>query len=106
MPPHPRGPFDGHDRGAIQSADAASRADPRLAQTNSGHYARRDKSEQPVVVTPHWTGREAAALRRARRMSIRAYAAHLGVSPAAVANWERRGERARMRTETQQILDT
>jgi hypothetical protein len=39
-------------------------------------------------------------------MSIRAYAAHLGVSPAAVANWERRGEQARMRTETQQILDT
>jgi tetratricopeptide (TPR) repeat protein len=59
-----------------------------------------------MVVTPRWTGRETAALRRAHRMSIRAYAAHLGVSPAAVMNWERRGDQARLRTETQQILDT
>ncbi len=29
-----------------------------------------------------WTGREAAALRLARRMSVRAYAAHLGVTTA------------------------
>jgi tetratricopeptide (TPR) repeat protein len=36
---------------------------------------------------------------------VRAYASHLGLSAAAVSNWERRQERARLRTETQQILD-
>ncbi|MDG4834104.1 hypothetical protein O7627_33105 [Solwaraspora sp. WMMD1047] len=38
-------------------------------------------------------------------MSIRAYAAHLGVSPATVANWDSRGRLARLNTETQQLLD-
>lgn len=52
-----------------------------------------------------WTGRDAAALRQARRISIRAYAAHLGVAVATVSNWESRGEQARLRTETQQLLD-
>ncbi|GGL18988.1 helix-turn-helix domain-containing protein [Mangrovihabitans endophyticus] len=58
------------------------------------------------MTVPCWTGREAAALRQARRMSIRAYAQHLGVSLDTVANWQRRGEQARLRTETQQMLDT
>ena len=58
-----------------------------------------------MVVAPRWTGREAAALRQARRMSVRAYAAALGVSAATVANWDSRGERARLNTETQQLLD-
>lgn len=58
-----------------------------------------------MVVTPRWTGLEAAALRQARRMSIRAYAAHLGISPATVANWDSRGQLARLNTETQQLLD-
>jgi len=39
-------------------------------------------------------------------MSVRAFAAHLGVAAASVTNWERRGERIRLRDETQQILDT
>ncbi|GGL19016.1 hypothetical protein GCM10012284_61970 [Mangrovihabitans endophyticus] len=52
-----------------------------------------------------WSGREAKALRLARRMSIRAYAAHLGVAVASVANWERRGTAIRLRHETQEILD-
>jgi hypothetical protein len=38
-------------------------------------------------------------------MSIRAYAAHLGVSIATVSNWDSRGELARLNTETQQLLD-
>ncbi len=58
-----------------------------------------------MVVAPRWTGLEAAALRQARRMSIRASAAHLGVSAATVANWDSRGELARLNTETQQLLD-
>ena len=52
-----------------------------------------------------WTGREAAALRLARRMSVRAYAAHLGVTTATVSNWHSRAEHARLRTATQQMLD-
>jgi transcriptional regulator with XRE-family HTH domain len=58
-----------------------------------------------MIVIRRWTGREAAALRQAKRMSIRAFAAHLGVTVATVSNWESRGELARLRTETQQILD-
>lgn len=58
-----------------------------------------------MVVTHRWTGREAAALRQARRMSIRAFAAHLGVAVATVSNWDSRGEHAQLRTETQQLLD-
>lgn len=58
-----------------------------------------------MVVIRKWTGREAAALRQAKRMSIRAFAAHLGVTVATVSNWESRGELARLRTETQQLLD-
>lgn len=52
-----------------------------------------------------WTGQEARALRVARRMSVRAFAIHLGVSAASVANWERRGIKIRLRHETQEILD-
>jgi hypothetical protein len=58
-----------------------------------------------MVVVRRWTGREATALRHARRMSIRAYAAHLGVAVATVSNWDSRGEHARLNTETQQLLD-
>ncbi|GAA1100911.1 orotidine 5'-phosphate decarboxylase / HUMPS family protein [Nocardiopsis metallicus] len=53
-----------------------------------------------------WTGREARAFREAKRMSVREFAAHLGVNDAAVSNWERRGTRARLRYDTQQLLDT
>ncbi|HET8660338.1 MAG TPA: hypothetical protein VFM55_15230 [Micromonosporaceae bacterium] len=38
-------------------------------------------------------------------MSVRAYAAHLGVTVATVSNWSSRGARAHLRTETQQLLD-
>lgn len=57
-------------------------------------------------VVARWTGREARALREAKRMSVREFAAHLGVNDAAVSNWERRGSEARLRYDTQQLLDT
>lgn len=38
-------------------------------------------------------------------MSVRAFATHLGVAVASVTNWEQRGERIRLRHETQEILD-
>ncbi len=56
----------------------------------------------PVV---RWTGRQTKALRQARRLSIRAFAEHLGVAMGSVVNWERRGEQVRLRGETQEILD-
>ncbi|GAA2522579.1 orotidine 5'-phosphate decarboxylase / HUMPS family protein [Pilimelia columellifera] len=52
-----------------------------------------------------WSGLEARLLRQARRMSVREFASHLGVNDAAVSNWERRGVQARLRYQTQQILD-
>ncbi|PWU48503.1 hypothetical protein DLJ47_28160 [Micromonospora sp. S4605] len=36
---------------------------------------------------------------------MRGFAEHLGVNPAAVSNWEKRGTATRMRYETQQMLD-
>lgn len=52
-----------------------------------------------------WSDREARALRDARRRSVRAFAAHLDVAIASVTNWQKRGERIRLRDETQEILD-
>jgi transcriptional regulator with XRE-family HTH domain len=57
------------------------------------------------AVVPRWSGLEARALREAMRISIREFAAHLGVNDAAVANWEKRGALAKLRYETQQLLD-
>ncbi|MGH3320976.1 MAG: helix-turn-helix domain-containing protein [Streptosporangiaceae bacterium] len=57
------------------------------------------------AVVARWSGREAKALREAKRMSLRDYAAHLGVSEVALSNLENKGERARLRYETQQLLD-
>jgi transcriptional regulator with XRE-family HTH domain len=53
-----------------------------------------------------WSGREARALRLAMRMSVREFASHLGINDSAVSNWERRGDQARLRYQTQQDLDT
>ncbi|WP_409493980.1 orotidine 5'-phosphate decarboxylase / HUMPS family protein [Amycolatopsis sp. cmx-11-12] len=39
-------------------------------------------------------------------MSVREFAGHLGFNDAAVSNWESRGEKAKLRTATQQVLDT
>lgn len=61
--------------------------------------------DRAVATVTKWSGLEARALRHARRMSVREFAAHLGVNDAAVSNWERRGELARLRYQTQQILD-
>ncbi|HEY2265364.1 MAG TPA: helix-turn-helix domain-containing protein [Streptosporangiaceae bacterium] len=53
-----------------------------------------------------WTGRETRALRGALRLSVRAFAEHLGVSPRTVSKWERLGEATRPYPDTQAILDT
>ncbi len=55
---------------------------------------------------PQWTGREIRALREARRMSVRAFAAHLGVSDRMVSKWESSGDAIRPRSSNQAALDT
>lgn len=53
-----------------------------------------------------WTGREAAALRTAMRLSVRAFAEHLGVAVRTVSKWEQFGAATRPHPDTQAILDT
>lgn len=53
-----------------------------------------------------WTGREARVLRGALRLSVRAFAEHLGVAPRTVSKWEQLGEATRPHPDTQAILDT
>ena len=53
-----------------------------------------------------WTGREARALREALRMSIRDFAARLGVSERAVSKWEAGGAAMTPRPDSQALLDT
>ncbi|MFJ5984786.1 helix-turn-helix domain-containing protein [Lentzea sp. NPDC092896] len=54
----------------------------------------------------HWTGREARALRRALRLSVRAFAERLGVGVRTVTKWESLGARTTPRPFMQSILDT
>jgi transcriptional regulator with XRE-family HTH domain len=53
-----------------------------------------------------WSGRETRALREAKRMSLREFAAYLGVSDRTVSKWEAGADRMRPRPDSQAILDT
>jgi hypothetical protein len=53
-----------------------------------------------------WTGREANALRTALRMSVTAFAEHLGAARRTVAKWSSQGERVLLRADMQAALDT
>ncbi|WP_328830845.1 hypothetical protein OHT77_25860 [Streptomyces sp. NBC_00252] len=59
-----------------------------------------------MVGVRQWTGREASVLRAALRMSMRAFAEHLGVALRTVAKWESLGAETQPRPDTQAILDT
>ena len=59
-----------------------------------------------MTTVPQWSGREVRALRSARRMSVREFAAHLGVSDRMVSKWEAGGEAMRPRSVNQAALDT
>ena len=59
-----------------------------------------------MSTVPQWTGREVRALREARRMSVREFAAHLGVSDRMVSKWEAGGDAMRPRAMNQAALDT
>lgn len=59
-----------------------------------------------MVTVQRWSGREARLLRDALRMSLRDFAAYLGVSDRTVSNWEAGGAGYQPRAESQGILDT
>lgn len=70
----------------------------------------RSTTSQPEVLRPAayffvWTGYEVRLLREARRMSVREFAAHLGVSDRMVSKWEAGGRGIRPRPVNQQVLD-
>ncbi len=60
----------------------------------------------PMVTVARWTGAETKALRQAMRLSIRAFAAHLGVDARTVNKWEARGNTITLLPDTQALLDT
>ncbi|MDH6143279.1 transcriptional regulator with XRE-family HTH domain [Kitasatospora sp. GP30] len=53
-----------------------------------------------------WTGLEATALRKALRLSVRAFAQCLGVAERTISKWEALGAATHPRPDTQAILDT
>lgn len=58
------------------------------------------------VIVQHWTVTEIRALRLARRMSVREFAAHLGVSARVVSRWENTAAPSKPRPMNQAALDT
>jgi transcriptional regulator with XRE-family HTH domain len=58
-----------------------------------------------MITVSRWSGLEARALREAKRLSVRDFAARLDINDAAVAKWEHRGAVAQLRLQTQQKLD-
>ncbi|WP_326688406.1 hypothetical protein OIE63_15415 [Streptomyces sp. NBC_01795] len=59
-----------------------------------------------MATVHHWTGLEARALRLALRMSVRTFAAHLGVGVRTISKWEKLLSSTEPRQDTQAILDT
>lgn len=59
-----------------------------------------------MAIVATWTGAETKALRQAMRLSVRNFAAHLGVDARAVTKWESRGATITLLLETQAIMDT
>ncbi|MEV7885123.1 helix-turn-helix domain-containing protein [Streptomyces sp. NPDC002817] len=58
-----------------------------------------------MAAVVQWTGREAALLGEAHRLSIRAYAQILGVDPKTVSRWRKLGSDTEVVPETAEILD-
>ena len=59
-----------------------------------------------MATVRQWSGKEVRALREARRMSIREFAEHLGVSHRMVSKWEAGGPAIQPRPMNQAALDT
>ncbi|MGQ0773891.1 MAG: helix-turn-helix domain-containing protein [Pseudonocardiales bacterium] len=59
-----------------------------------------------MSVVERWTGREAALLRQALRLSVRDFAAYLGIGMRTINKWEARQATITQRPHMQEILDT
>lgn len=59
-----------------------------------------------MATVPLWSGVEVRALREARRMGLREFADHLGISDRTVSTWEKAGESLHPRPHNQAVLDT
>jgi hypothetical protein len=59
-----------------------------------------------MVTVQCWTGAQTKALRQAMRLSIRAFAAHLGIGARTVNKREARGHTITLIPDTQALLDT
>jgi transcriptional regulator with XRE-family HTH domain len=57
------------------------------------------------LTVARWTGRESRALREALRMSVRAFAEHLGVTTSTVSEWEKQAATGLLRMASQAVLD-
>lgn len=65
-----------------------------------------DQKDCTLTTVGKWSGRETRALREAKRMSLREFAAYLGVSDRTISKWEAGADRIRPRPDSQAILDT
>jgi len=59
-----------------------------------------------IVTVKLWSGREVRALREAKRMSIRSFAAAIGISERMVSKWEAAGGEINPRPVNQHALDS
>jgi hypothetical protein len=59
-----------------------------------------------MATVQRWTGAETKALRQAMRLSVRVFAAHLGVDSRTVNKWEARGHTITLLPDTQALMDT
>src|SRR2546430_7293323 len=59
-----------------------------------------------MATVQSWTGAETKALRQAMRLSVRAFAARLGVDARTVNKWEARGSSITLLLDTQDLLDS
>lgn len=76
------------------------------APTRYGLMECSSEGGNPVVGVERWSGNEAKALRQAMRLSVRAFAEHLGVAVRTVSKWEATGDGVRPRPDMQAVLDT
>lgn len=101
--------FEHVDRLAQAQRDQAARAVDQQRQQRAG-WAPPVPEPAPDecgcgLTVARWTGRESRALREALRMSLRAFAEHLGVTTSTVSDWENRATPAPLRLATQAVLD-
>ncbi|GAA1272914.1 hypothetical protein GCM10009609_40010 [Pseudonocardia aurantiaca] len=68
--------------------------------------SRTGEAQRIMTTVRRWTGHETRALRMAPRLSVRAFAEHLGVAVRTVSKWESGTVGALPRPDTQAVLDT